>query len=75
MESEKGDVNRRAGGVNEGKFWDELLCVKSQRWLSRVLLLLVSFSISTYFNAPPKISSTPTIIQLGSFHRLSRIEP
>lgn len=28
MESEKGDVNRRAGGVNEGKFWDELLCVK-----------------------------------------------
>ncbi|RZB75352.1 putative leucine-rich repeat receptor-like protein kinase [Glycine soja] len=42
---------------------------------SRVLSPLVFFPISTYFTAPPEIPSTPTVLQLGSFHRLSRVEP
>ncbi|RYR49456.1 hypothetical protein Ahy_A07g035960 [Arachis hypogaea] len=42
---------------------------------SRVLSSLVFFLISTHFTAPPEISSAPTVLQLGSFHRLSRVEP
>ncbi|KAL4274850.1 hypothetical protein HN873_069875, partial [Arachis hypogaea] len=42
---------------------------------SRVLSPLVFFPISTHFTAPPEISSAPTVLQLGSFHRLSRVEP
>jgi hypothetical protein len=42
---------------------------------SRVLSLLVFFPISTHFTAPPEIPSTPTILQLGSFHSLSRVKP
>ncbi|XLS71521.1 hypothetical protein HN51_028386 [Arachis hypogaea] len=42
---------------------------------SRVLSPLVFFSISTHFTAPPEIPSAPTVLQLGSFHRLSRVEP
>ncbi|KAL1333864.1 hypothetical protein AAHE18_11G134000 [Arachis hypogaea] len=30
---------------------------------------------STHFTAPPEIPSAPTVLQLGSFHRLSRVEP
>ncbi|KAG6470544.1 hypothetical protein ZIOFF_071617 [Zingiber officinale] len=41
---------------------------------SRVLSPLVFFPISTHFIAPPKIPSAPTILQLGSFHRLSKFE-
>ncbi|CAN4076691.1 unnamed protein product [Withania somnifera] len=40
---------------------------------SRVLSPLVFFPISTHFTAPPEIPSAPTVLQLGSFHRLSRI--
>ncbi|KAL0361861.1 UNVERIFIED_CONTAM: hypothetical protein Sradi_3870600 [Sesamum radiatum] len=36
---------------------------------------LVFFPISTHFTAPPEIPSAPTVLQLGSFHRLSRVEP
>ncbi|CAN4087043.1 unnamed protein product [Withania somnifera] len=39
---------------------------------SRVLSPLVFFPISTHFTAPPEIPSAPTVLQLGSFHRLSR---
>ncbi|KAF1876769.1 hypothetical protein Lal_00044220 [Lupinus albus] len=42
---------------------------------SRVLSPLVFFPISTHFTAPPEIPSAPTLLQLGSFHRLSRVEP
>ncbi|KAL5130797.1 hypothetical protein HKD37_12G033796 [Glycine soja] len=42
---------------------------------SRVLSPLVFFPISTHFTAPPKIPSAPTVLQLGSFHRLFRVEP
>ncbi len=42
---------------------------------NRVLSPLVFFSISTHFTAPPEIPSAPTVLQLGSFHRLSRVEP
>ncbi|KAL3024945.1 hypothetical protein AAZX31_04G152000 [Glycine max] len=42
---------------------------------SPVLSSLVFFSISTHFTAPPEISSTPTVLQLGSFHHLSKVEP
>ncbi|KAK4426202.1 hypothetical protein Salat_1388700 [Sesamum alatum] len=42
---------------------------------SRVLSPLVFFPISTHFTAPPKIPSVPTVLQLGSFHRLSKVEP
>ncbi|MFS8034376.1 hypothetical protein Hanom_Chr17g01580421 [Helianthus anomalus] len=42
---------------------------------SRMLSPLVFFPISTHFTAPPEIPSTPTVLQLGSFHRLSRVEP
>ncbi|PPS12483.1 hypothetical protein GOBAR_AA08150 [Gossypium barbadense] len=42
---------------------------------SRVLSPLVFFPISTHFTAPSEIPSAPTILQLGSFHRLSRVEP
>ena len=42
---------------------------------NRVLSPLVFFSISTHFTAPPEISSTPTVLQLGSFHHLSKVEP
>ncbi|KAL8209908.1 hypothetical protein R6Q57_006640 [Mikania cordata] len=42
---------------------------------SRVLSPLVFFPISTHFTAPPEIPSAPTELQLGSFHRLSRVEP
>ncbi|KAG4944832.1 hypothetical protein JHK82_044027 [Glycine max] len=42
---------------------------------SRVLSPLVFFPISTHFTAPPEIPSAPTVLQLGSFHRLSRVEP
>ncbi|TYJ12143.1 hypothetical protein E1A91_A11G328700v1, partial [Gossypium mustelinum] len=31
--------------------------------------------ISTHFITPPKIPSAPTVLQLGSFHRLSKVEP
>ncbi|PIA45738.1 hypothetical protein AQUCO_01600172v1 [Aquilegia coerulea] len=41
----------------------------------RVLSPLVFFPISTHFTAPPEIPSAPTVLQLGSFHRLSRVEP
>ncbi|GFQ05810.1 hypothetical protein PHJA_002725100, partial [Phtheirospermum japonicum] len=41
----------------------------------RVLSPLVFFPISTHFIAPPEIPSAPTVLQLGSFHRLSRVEP
>ncbi|QHO30164.1 uncharacterized protein DS421_8g230990 [Arachis hypogaea] len=43
--------------------------------LSRVLSPLVFFPISTHFTAPPKIPSAPTVLQLGSFHHLSKVEP
>ncbi|KAG4168899.1 hypothetical protein ERO13_A12G053150v2, partial [Gossypium hirsutum] len=43
--------------------------------LVRVLSPLVFFLISTHFTAPSEIPSAPTILQLGSFHRLSRVEP
>ncbi|KAG6618062.1 hypothetical protein I3842_Q037800, partial [Carya illinoinensis] len=43
--------------------------------LVRVLSPLVFFPISTHFTAPPEIPSAPTVLQLGSFHRLSRVEP
>ncbi|KAK7295983.1 hypothetical protein VNO77_49583 [Canavalia gladiata] len=42
---------------------------------SRVLSPLVFFPISTHFTAPPDIPSAPTVLQLSSFHRLSRVEP
>src|SRR5690606_9202770 len=42
---------------------------------SRVLSPLVFFPISTHFTAPPEIPSAPTVLKLGSFHRLSRAEP
>ncbi|PVH66381.1 hypothetical protein PAHAL_1G230400 [Panicum hallii] len=42
---------------------------------SRVLSPLVFFSISMHFTTPPEIPSAPTVLQLGSFHRLSRVEP
>ncbi|MFQ6622314.1 hypothetical protein Gotur_001452 [Gossypium turneri] len=42
---------------------------------SRVLSPLVFFSISTHFTALLEIPSAPTVLQLGSFHRLSRVEP
>ncbi|KAH0730945.1 hypothetical protein KY289_002133 [Solanum tuberosum] len=28
-----------------------------------------------HFTAPPEITSAPTVLQLGSFHRLSRVKP
>ncbi|XLT79712.1 hypothetical protein HN873_001465, partial [Arachis hypogaea] len=37
--------------------------------------LTACLPISTHFTAPPEIPSAPTILQLGSFHRLSRVEP
>ncbi|KAD2804362.1 hypothetical protein E3N88_37739 [Mikania micrantha] len=37
---------------------------------NRVLSPLVFFPISTHFTAPPEIPSAPTVLQLGSFHRL-----
>jgi hypothetical protein len=40
-----------------------------------VLSPLVFFPISTHFTAPPEIPSAPTVLKLGSFHRLSRVEP
>ena len=46
-----------------------------QCWPSRVPSPLVFFSISTHFTASPEIPSTPTVLQLGSFHRPSRVEP
>lgn len=33
------------------------------------------FSISKHFTTSSKISSTPTVVKLSSFHRLSRVEP
>ncbi|KAG8480820.1 hypothetical protein CXB51_025547 [Gossypium anomalum] len=42
---------------------------------SRVLSPLVFFPISTHFTAPPEISFASTVLQLGSFHRLARVEP
>ncbi|KAG5599324.1 hypothetical protein H5410_030694 [Solanum commersonii] len=42
---------------------------------NRVLSLLGFFPISMHFTAPPEISFAPTVLQLGIFHRLSRIEP
>ncbi|KAL4316893.1 hypothetical protein AHAS_Ahas15G0330600 [Arachis hypogaea] len=42
---------------------------------SKVLLPLVFFSISTHFTATSEILSAPTVLQLGSFHRLSKVEP
>eukprot|EP01018_Ginkgo_biloba_P040963 Gb_09044 [translate_table: standard] len=48
---------------------------KCQCWPNRVLSSLVFFSISTHFTAPPEIPSTPIVLQLGSFRRLSRVEP
>ncbi|KAL5176714.1 hypothetical protein HKD37_08G022598 [Glycine soja] len=42
---------------------------------SRVLLSLMFFPISTYFTAPLEIPSTSIVLQLGRFHRLSRVEP
>ncbi|KAF1859031.1 hypothetical protein Lal_00000855 [Lupinus albus] len=42
---------------------------------NRVLSPLVFFLISTHFTAPPETPSAPTLLQLGSFHRLSRVEP
>nr|GEU97975.1 reverse transcriptase domain-containing protein [Tanacetum cinerariifolium] len=41
---------------------------------NRVLSPFVFFLISTHFTAPPKIPFTSTVLQLGSFHRLSRVE-
>ncbi|PPR80360.1 hypothetical protein GOBAR_AA40354 [Gossypium barbadense] len=41
---------------------------------NRVLSPLVLFSISTYFIAPPEIPFSPTVLQLGSFHCLFRVE-
>ncbi|KAL8465117.1 hypothetical protein ACS0TY_034570 [Phlomoides rotata] len=41
----------------------------------QVLSPLVFFPISTHFTAPSEIPSAPTILQLGSFHRLSKVEP
>ena len=46
-----------------------------QCWPSRVVSSLVFFPISTHFTVPPEISSAPTILQLDSFHCLSRVEP
>ncbi|KAK9660840.1 hypothetical protein RND81_12G200100 [Saponaria officinalis] len=43
--------------------------------MGTVLSPLVFFPISTHFTAPPEIPSAPTVLQLGSFHRLSRVEP
>ncbi|KAL8472566.1 hypothetical protein ACS0TY_029680 [Phlomoides rotata] len=37
-----------------------------------VLLSLVFFLISTHFTAPSEIPSAPTVLQLGSFHHISR---
>uniref|UniRef100_A0A6N2K9N9 Ribosomal protein S12 n=2 Tax=Magnoliopsida TaxID=3398 RepID=A0A6N2K9N9_SALVM len=51
------------------------LAFVSQCRPSRVLSPLVFFPISTHFTAPPEIPSAPTVLQLGSFHRLSRVEP
>ncbi|PIA29000.1 hypothetical protein AQUCO_06400051v1 [Aquilegia coerulea] len=42
---------------------------------SKVLSPLVFFPISTHFTAPPEIPSAPTVLQLGSFHHMSRVEP
>ncbi|KAJ1684657.1 hypothetical protein LUZ63_020121 [Rhynchospora breviuscula] len=42
---------------------------------SRVLSLLAFFPISIHLTVPPEIPSAPTVLQLGSFHRLSRVEP
>ncbi len=42
---------------------------------NRVLSSLVFFPISTHFTAPPEIPFAPTVLQLGSFHRLSKVEP
>lgn len=45
------------------------------QYLPRIgLLLLVFFSISMHFIASQKIPSTLTVLQLYSFHRLSRVE-
>ncbi|QHN95589.1 uncharacterized protein DS421_18g611000 [Arachis hypogaea] len=46
-----------------------------QCWSSRVLSPLVFFPISMHFTTPLEILSAPTVLQLGSFHRLSRVEP
>ncbi|KAG4165611.1 hypothetical protein ERO13_A13G086560v2, partial [Gossypium hirsutum] len=43
--------------------------------LIRVLSPLVFFPISTHFTVPPEIPSAPTVLQLGSFHCLSKVEP
>ncbi|GFQ00420.1 hypothetical protein PHJA_002186000, partial [Phtheirospermum japonicum] len=40
-----------------------------------VLSLLVFFLISTHFTALPEIPSAPTVLNHGSFHCLSRVEP
>ncbi len=42
---------------------------------SKVLSPLVFFPISTHFTAPPEIPFAPIVLQLSSFHRLSRVEP
>ncbi|KAJ1681015.1 hypothetical protein LUZ63_023754, partial [Rhynchospora breviuscula] len=34
-----------------------------------------SFRSSIHLTVPPEIPSAPTVLQLGSFHRLSRVEP
>ncbi|GKF61950.1 photosystem I P700 chlorophyll A apoprotein A1 [Tanacetum coccineum] len=52
-----------------------LLVSQCQCRPSRVLSPLVFFLISTHFTAPLEIPSAPTVLQLGSFHRLSRVEP
>ncbi|PPS08013.1 hypothetical protein GOBAR_AA12630 [Gossypium barbadense] len=48
---------------------------KCQCQPSRVLSPLVFFPISTHFTTPPEIPSAPIVLKLGSFHRLSRVEP
>ncbi|KAG8473527.1 hypothetical protein CXB51_035663 [Gossypium anomalum] len=42
---------------------------------NRVLSLLVFFPISMHFTALPEIPSAPTVLQLGSFHRLLKKPP
>jgi len=49
--------------------------VKWRRARGDSILWAPESPISSHFTAPPEIPSAPTVLQLGSFHRLSRVEP
>ncbi|TKY49015.1 hypothetical protein E2542_SST26440 [Spatholobus suberectus] len=64
--------SRRHPSLSRGFTACQALC---QCRPNRVLSPLVFFPISSHFTAPPKIPSAPTVLQLGSFHCLSRVKP